>query len=180
MPMMNLQKVCASYCLKCGLPLPDMSSVLHWQNGTRFTFSHDFGHLLVSQLEATLEGNPVNVHVRTTKVDRETYFWLNSSSEDYIHCPTSLKGLCSCEVAMHYKKVLKPQNAIKESFNVSSNTTNTENDEDDFSDDLDDDVCDSKTTGNNLKFLTTHPGYLFTQLTKLKNWVVPMMYYNGV
>ena len=36
------------------------------QNGTRFTFSHDFGHLLVSQLEATLEGSPVDVRVRTT------------------------------------------------------------------------------------------------------------------
>ena len=44
------------------------------QNGSRFTFSHDFGHLLVTQLEATLEGHPVDVHVRTTKVDGEMYF----------------------------------------------------------------------------------------------------------
>ena len=65
------------------------------QNGTRFTFSHDFGHLLVTRLEATLEGNPVNVCVRTTKVDREMYFLPNSSSKDYIRDPTSLKGLCS-------------------------------------------------------------------------------------
>ena len=65
------------------------------QNRTRFTFSHDFEHLLVSQLEATLEGNPVDVCVRTTKVNGETYFWPDSGSEDYIHCPTSLEGLCS-------------------------------------------------------------------------------------
>jgi hypothetical protein len=31
------------------------------QNGTRFTFSHNFGHLLVSQLEAKVEGSPVDV-----------------------------------------------------------------------------------------------------------------------
>ena len=139
------------------------------QNGTRFTFSHDFGHLLVSQLEATLEGNPVDVRVRTTKVNGETYFWPDSSSEDYIHHPSSLNGLCSYEVAMHYKKVLKPKSAIKESFSIYSNTTNTENDEDDICDDSDDDVCDSMPTGNNFEFLTTHPGYCFTKITKVKN-----------
>ncbi len=34
-------------------------------------------------------------------------------------------------------------------------------------------------TGNNCEFLTTYPGYHFTKLAKLKNWVVPMMYYDG-
>ena len=86
------------------------------QNGSRFTFSHDFEYLLVTQLEATLEGHPVDVRVRTTKVDGETYFWPDLSSEDYIHRPTSLEGLCSYEVAMYYKKVLKPKNAIKKCF----------------------------------------------------------------
>ena len=55
------------------------------QNGTRFTFSHDFWHLLVNQLEDRLEGHLVDVQVRTTKVDGETYFWPDLSSEDYIH-----------------------------------------------------------------------------------------------
>ena len=31
------------------------------QNVSTFTFSHDFGHLLVTQLEATLEGCPIDV-----------------------------------------------------------------------------------------------------------------------
>lgn len=150
------------------------------QNGSGFTFSHDFRHLLVTQLEETLEGHPVDVWVRTTKVDGETYFWPDLSSEGYIHRPTSLDGLCSYEVAMYYKKVLKPKNAIKKSFNVSLNTTNTENYENDKIDDLDDDLVDSTPTGNNFEFLTTHPGYHFTKLTKLKNRVVPMMYYDGV
>ena len=34
------------------------------QNRTRFTISHDFGHLLVTQLEATLECHSVDVQVR--------------------------------------------------------------------------------------------------------------------
>ena len=67
-----------------------------------------------------------------------------------------------------------------QSKSVSSNTTNTENYENDISDDSDDNLCDSTPTGNNFEFLTTHPGYHFTMLTKLKNWVVPMMYHDGV
>ena len=83
---------------------------------------------------------------------------------------------------MHYKKVLKPKNAIKESFNVYSNTTNTENNEDDISDDSDDDVCDSMPTDNNFKFLTTYPSRhfdfssLFTTMNQQelipKNWIL--------
>ncbi len=38
------------------------------QNGTIFIIYHDFGHLLVSKLEATLEGSPIDVRVQTTKV----------------------------------------------------------------------------------------------------------------
>jgi len=38
-----------------------MAHLLVSFNGTRFIFSHDFGHLLVTQLEATLEGLPINV-----------------------------------------------------------------------------------------------------------------------
>ena len=110
MQMINSQKVCAFYCLECGLPLVISSTWAHLivsQNGSRFTFSHDFGHLLVTQLEATLEGHPVDVQVRTTKVDGETYFWPDSSSEDYIQRPTSIEGVCSYEVAMYDRKVLK-------------------------------------------------------------------------
>ena len=127
-----------------------------------------------------MEGCPSNVQVRTTKVDGETYFWPDSSSKDYIHRPTSLEGLCSYEMAMHYKKVLKPKSAIKESFNLSSNTTDTENDQDDLCDASDCGMCESTPTGYNYEFLMTQPGYCFTNLSKLKNWVVPMMYYDGV
>lgn len=40
-----------------------MAHLLVSLNGTRFTFSHDYNHLLVSQLEVTLQGDPVNVRL---------------------------------------------------------------------------------------------------------------------
>jgi hypothetical protein len=86
------------------------------QNGTRFTFSHDFGHLLLSQLEATLEGSPIDVRVQTTKVDGKTYFWPDSSSDDYIQHPNALDGMCSYEMAMYYKKVVKSKSAVRASI----------------------------------------------------------------
>jgi hypothetical protein len=149
------------------------------QNGTRFTFSHDFGHLLVSQLEATLEGSPVDVHVRTTKVDGETYFWPDSSSEDYIHRPNALDGMCSYEMAMYYKKVVKSKSAVRASLNVSTDLRTKENDDGDNVLASDDERFQSTSTGNTSEFLATHPGSQFTKLSKLKNWVVSMTYYDG-
>ena len=88
------------------------------QNGSRFTFSHDFVHRLVTQVEATLEDCPVDVGVRTTKVDGETYFWPDSISKDYIHHPALLQDPFSNEMAIKYKKVLKSKKIIKESFKI--------------------------------------------------------------
>lgn len=36
-----------------------LANLILFQTGTRFIFSFDLGYLLVSQLEATLEGRPV-------------------------------------------------------------------------------------------------------------------------
>jgi hypothetical protein len=36
--------------------------------GSRFVFSHNFSELLVGQMEATLEGQDVNVHIKTGKL----------------------------------------------------------------------------------------------------------------
>ena len=135
------------------------------QNGTRFTFSHDFWHLLVNQLEDTLEGHLVDVQVRTTKVDGETYFWPDSSSKDYIHCTSCLQVRCSYEVATHYKKV-KSKNAIKENFDIPSHRTCSDNSQDDLSVAPDDEMANS-TAVNNFEFMATHPVNCFTKLSKL-------------
>jgi hypothetical protein len=51
-------------------------------------FSHEFSDLLVGQMEATLEGQDINVRIRTSKVpDGELKFWLDSLADDYIHRP---------------------------------------------------------------------------------------------
>ena len=94
-------------------------------------FSHDFRNLLVSQLEATLEGSPIDVRVQTTKVDGETYFWPDSSSDDYIHCRNALDGMCSYVMAMYYKKVVKLKSAVRASINVSTDLRTKDNDDGD-------------------------------------------------
>ena len=71
------------------------------------------GHLLVTQLEATLEGLPIIVQVRTTQVDGKTYLWPDSNSNDYIHCPLLLERLSSYEVEMNYKKVIKSKKQLR-------------------------------------------------------------------
>jgi hypothetical protein len=142
-------------------------------------FSHDFRHLLVSQLEATLEGSPVDVCVRTTKVDGKTYFWPDSSSDDYIHHPNALDDMCSYEMAMYYKRVVKSKSAVRASINVSTDLRTKDNDDGDDNLGSDDEIFQSTSTGNTCKFLVTHPGSKFTKLTRLKNWVVAMIYYDG-
>jgi hypothetical protein len=91
---------------------------------------------LVSQLEATLEGLPVDVRIRTTKINNQTYLWPDSTSEDYIHLTLCLEGVCSYEMTMHYKKAVKSNAAVKSSFGATKrmNDTNT----DDFDDDNED------------------------------------------
>ena len=49
-------------------------------------FSHEFSDLLVGQMEATLEGQDINVHIRTSKVPGgELKSWPDSLTDDYIH-----------------------------------------------------------------------------------------------
>ena len=98
-----------------------MAHLLVSFNGTSFTFSHDFGHLLVTQREATLEGLPIDVWVRTNKVDGGTYLWSDSHSKDYMHHFLLLEGLSSYESAMNYKKVIKSKKEINASFECAQN-----------------------------------------------------------
>jgi len=50
-----------------------MTHLIVSSNGTRFTDSHDFGNLLDSQLEATFEGNLIDVHISTFKLNGDSY-----------------------------------------------------------------------------------------------------------
>jgi hypothetical protein len=64
-----------------------IAHLISCKNGSRF-FSHKFSDLLVRQMEATLEGQDINVHIRTSKVPGcELKCWPDSLADDYIHRP---------------------------------------------------------------------------------------------
>jgi hypothetical protein len=45
-----------------------MAHLIPCNGGSRFVFSHEFSDLLVGQMEVTLEGQDINVHIRLNKV----------------------------------------------------------------------------------------------------------------
>ena len=72
-----------------------MAHLLISLDGHRFQFSHRFGHLLISQLEATLEVNPTDCRLRSFKINGQTHFYGDSASEDYIYRPRCLEDKCA-------------------------------------------------------------------------------------
>ncbi len=73
-------------------------------------FSRKFSDLLVGQMEATLEGQDINVHIRTSKVpDGELKCWPDSFADDYIHRPLQeeFEDICFYDMTSQYKKIYK-------------------------------------------------------------------------
>ncbi len=65
-----------------------MAHLILSNGGSSFVFSHDFSDLLVGQMEATLEGQDINVCIRTNKLHNgQLIFWADSLADDYIHRP---------------------------------------------------------------------------------------------
>jgi hypothetical protein len=65
-----------------------MAHLIPSNGGSRFVFLHNFSDLLVGQMEATLEGQDVNVRIRPGKVTNgKMISWPNSLADDYIHHP---------------------------------------------------------------------------------------------
>jgi hypothetical protein len=83
-----------------------MAHLLVCQNGMRFMYSHGFCPLLVSQMEDKLENIPVTTKLRRSKKGGETILWADSSSDDYLHRPSSeqFNGMSFYEMTMNYKK----------------------------------------------------------------------------
>jgi hypothetical protein len=60
-----------------------MAHLISCNNGSRFVFSHEFSDLLVGQMEATLEAQDINVHIRTSKVPGgKLKCWPDSLADD--------------------------------------------------------------------------------------------------
>ena len=78
-------------------------------DGSRFEYSHEFVNLLVTQLDATLDGLLVDAQIRKKSKTGETVLWVNSSADDYIHRPSSDKfeALPPYQYFSLYKKCLK-------------------------------------------------------------------------
>jgi hypothetical protein len=94
-------------------------------------------------MEATLEGQDVNVPIRTGKLTNgEIKSWPDSLADDYIHCPQhqDFEHMSFYEMTRCYKKVFKPlQRGSKEGYKLSE----------------------------------THPGHEFSHLIKLRHKTVP-------
>jgi hypothetical protein len=91
--------------------------------GSHFVFSHDFSDLLVGQMEATLEGQDINVRIRTNKLsDGQFKSWLDSFADDYIHHPVNDKFevMSFYKMTSCYKKGI--QNITKGETNINSAT----------------------------------------------------------
>ncbi len=120
-----------------------MAHLIPSNEGLRFVFSHDFFDLLVGQMEATLEGQDINVRIRMNKLPKGQFkSWLDSLADDYIHRPVNddLEAMSFYEMTRCYKKVFKTlQRESKDEY----------------------------------KFSDTNPGHEFSHLTKSKDATVP-------
>lgn len=72
--------------------------------GGRFTFSHDFSHLLLTQLADVVDGKEVSFRLRKSRQSGK--LWADSFANDVIWRPAELENMCSYEMQMHYEKTL--------------------------------------------------------------------------
>ena len=179
-----------------------LGHLLVCQNGSRFTYSHDFKDLLLSQVMDHLEGNEVCFVLRRNVArDGTKETWPDSSVDDYLHRPNELENMCIYEQTMWYKKHFYSFAKLK-----SNRKRDDEHDaNDDEGDDEGDDGggggvnesgrlfdthavdADEDTNGNNdggrkkrrkkefLQFLEDHPGSEYSCLEKNDQIVIPKL-----
>ncbi len=85
-----------------------MAHLISCNNGSRLVFSHEFSDFLVGQMEASLEGQDTNVHIRTSKVpDGDFKCLVDSIDDDYIHRPLQkeFEDICFHDMTSQYKKI---------------------------------------------------------------------------
>ncbi len=85
-----------------------MAHLIPCNGGSRFVYSHTFSDLLVGQMEATLEGQDINVPIRLNKLKNKIITWPDSLADDYIHQPIDyeLDQICFYDMTRCYKKVI--------------------------------------------------------------------------
>ncbi len=86
-----------------------MAHLISCNNGSRFVFLQKFSDLIVGQMEATLEGQDINVRIRRSKVPGgELKCWPDSLADDYIHRPLQKEFEdIFYDMTSQYKKIYK-------------------------------------------------------------------------
>jgi hypothetical protein len=85
-----------------------MAHLIPCIGGSRFVFSHTFSDLLVGKMEATLEGQEINVRIQLNKLQNKIITLPDSLANDYIHQPIDYKldQICFYNMTRCYKKVI--------------------------------------------------------------------------
>ena len=144
-----------------------MSHLIVYNGGTRLTFSHEFGNLLVSQLDDSLVKQEIDIRLRTNMSDGETVIWPDSSADNYIHRPDDpiFDIMCPYDMVMRFKKVCK-------TFKVMRTTAVSANSDPDGNDNGD--SCHRRT--HNFAFRDSYPGKKFYHLVELGQIVIPKIH----
>ncbi len=132
-----------------------MAHLIPCNGGSRFEFSHIFLDLIAGKTKATLEGQNINVRIRSNKQQNKIITLPDSFANDYIHQPidNKLEQICFYDMTRCYKK----------GFNASPNVQINDEEENTYIH-----GCVKK-----YKFKETHPGLEFSHLIQLKFSCIP-------
>jgi hypothetical protein len=132
-----------------------MAHLIPCNGGSRFVFLHTFSHLLAGQMEATLEGQDINVCIQSNKLQNKIITWPDSLAIDFIHQPidNELDQICFYDMTRCYKK----------GFNAFWNVHVNDEEENTY----------IQGGVKKYKFKETHPGLKFSHLIQLKFPSIP-------
>ena len=158
----------------CYVVSATIGHLLICQKGTRFMFSHDFSDLLVGQLEAAVEGSPVDFHVRVNRYNNHCFEWRDVLAHDYIHRPIKpmFENMCAYEMSIKYRKKYLSFKQMDELQNLitreSTNDKEYDNEDAEYLRLMADKFTEAK-----YPFKQSHPGAWFTHLAELVHEVIP-------
>lgn len=138
-----------------------MAHLLISQDGERFVYSHEFSHLLLSQMEDVLDQKEINFILRRNKdAEGNELQWPDSAANDYIYRlgdNQEIQNQSFYEWMMKYEKKFYSQKELKDK----ENGTNNQNDAE---------------SNKRFPFTEEHPGSKYSFMIKRKHHVIPIVY----